>query len=118
VSLAEAVDELAQVLQAATKAPCPIAFWSRAYSGPTGYGELFAGAIIAAGYRKPRTITTAEELDALPFGSVILDPVGLSLHKNEFAGWRASNGAKEIPADMLAREALPATVLYEPEPTK
>lgn len=70
------------------------------------------------GDAKPRTIKTAEELDALPNGSVILDSVGLSLHKNEFAGWRASNGAKQISAEMLAREALPATVLYEPEPTK
>lgn len=75
-----------------------------------------ADAILAAGYTKPRTITTAEELDALPFGSVILDPIGLSLHKNEFTGWRASNGAKGITLDMLANEALPATVLYEPAP--
>jgi hypothetical protein len=68
------------------------------------------------GYSKPRTITTAEELDALPVGSVILDGSGLSLHKNEFTGWVASNGAKNIGAEMLLREALPATVLYEPEP--
>lgn len=74
-----------------------------------------ADAILAAGYKKPRTITTAEELDALPVGSVILDPIGLSLHKNEFTGWRASNGAKDITAEMLQREALPATVLYTPE---
>jgi hypothetical protein len=71
--------------------------------------------ILAAGYSKPRTIATIEELDALPAGSVILDPIGLSLHKNAFTGWCSSNGAKEIPADMLAREALPATVLYSPE---
>jgi hypothetical protein len=68
------------------------------------------------GYRKPRTITTAEELDALPVGSVILDPAGLSLHKNEYTGWRASNGAKDIPADMLVTEALPATILWKPIP--
>ncbi|WNM64536.1 hypothetical protein SEA_MIDNIGHTRAIN_49 [Arthrobacter phage MidnightRain] len=74
-----------------------------------------AETLLEAGYRKPRTITTAEELDALPFGSVILDPTGLSLHKNEFTGWRASNGAKDIDAEMLEREALPAKVLHEPE---
>ena len=67
------------------------------------------------GYRKPRTITTAEELDALPAGSVVLDPAGLSLHKNAFTGWCASNGTKSIPLDMLQHEALPATVLNEPE---
>ena len=69
--------------------------------------------LIAAGYSKPRTITTVEELDDLPVGSVILDPIGLSLHKNEFTGWGASNGAKNITAEMLRNEALPATVLHE-----
>ena len=72
-----------------------------------------AEAILAAGYRKPRTVTTVEELDALPLGSVILDQVGLSLHRNAFTGWCSSNGAKEIPMDMLMQEALPATVLHE-----
>lgn len=57
-------DELAKVLQDATKAPCPIAFWSPAYGGPTGYGELFADAILAAGYgkssgRRPSVVTDA-----------------------------------------------------------
>lgn len=66
------------------------------------------------GYRKHRTVTTVEELDALPVGSVILDPKGLSLHKNAFTGWYASNGAKNITAEVLALEALPATVLHEP----
>ena len=45
-------DELAKVLHEAAKAPCPIAFWSDGYGGPTGYGELFADAILAAGYSK------------------------------------------------------------------
>ena len=31
-----------------------------------------ADAILAAGYRKPRTITTVEQLDALPPGSVLI----------------------------------------------
>ena len=31
---------------------------------------------IAAGYRKPRTITTVEELDALPLDSVVVDRHG------------------------------------------
>lgn len=75
-----------------------------------------ASAIEAAAPRMQPTVTTMEELEALPVGSVILDTAGLSLHKNEFTGWRASNGAKNIPADMLAREALPATVLHTPNP--
>lgn len=76
-------------------------------------------AIAALGAATPylaarRTVTTVGELEELPFGSVILDPAGLSLHKNEFTGWIASNGARNIDAEMLEREALPATVLHEP----
>lgn len=85
--------------------------------GPAQQDYKLADALLAEGYRKPRTITTVEELDALPTGSVILDPIGLSLHKNPFTGWNASNGAKEITADMLQGEALPATVIYEPDKT-
>jgi hypothetical protein len=92
----------------------PHAEWEVLGKNPkyVGYVYEIADAILAAGYRKPRTITTVEELDALPVGSVILDPAGLSLHKNEFTGWCASNGAKNISGEMLD-EALPATVLYE-----
>lgn len=39
---------------------------------PTVLDSAIAGAILAAGYRKPRQVTTIEELDALPVGSVIL----------------------------------------------
>jgi hypothetical protein len=35
-----------------------------------------ADAVLAAGYSKPRTITTAEELDALGFEAVVIDPCG------------------------------------------
>ena len=100
-------DELAEIIDACI---------GELYDYEVG-GDVIADAILAAGYRKPRIVTTLAELEALPFGSVILDPAGLSLHKNEFSGWRASNGAKEISAEMLEHEALPATVLYEPEPT-
>ena len=74
-----------------------------------------ADAILAAGYRKPRTVTTVEELDALPVGSVVLDDSGLSLHRNEFTGWCASNGAKNISNEMFEQEmeAFPMTVLHE-----
>ena len=80
----------------------------------TVQGNRAADAILAAGWVKPRTITAVEELDKLANGSVILDRSGISLHKNEFTGWRASNGAKGISLEMLAEEGLPATVLHEP----
>lgn len=52
--------------------------------GPnTDYTFAIAAALLAAGYRKPRVVTTAEELDALPVGSVVLDDEGDPWHKQE-----------------------------------
>lgn len=65
---------------------------------------------------KPRTITTVEELDALPEGSVVLDRNGLSLHKMGPLGmWNASNHTWDVQRDELEADAFPATVLYAPE---
>jgi len=74
--------------------------------------DIMRAALEAAAPHMQPLITTIEELEALPFGSVILDRSGLSLHKNEFTGWRASNGAKSVTVEMLENEALPATVLH------
>ncbi|MGY2747237.1 hypothetical protein [Arthrobacter sp. UYCu723] len=75
-----------------------------------------ADALLAAGYRKPRTISSVEELDALPAKSAILDREGTpwvgdgdkvepwaSVCEDPFGGpiWKDS---RDI--------ALPATVLY------
>ena len=69
--------------------------------------------ILAAGYRKPRTITTEDELDALPKGSVLLSHLGgvwtkYYDHYLEGDNWEAK-GSSHIHAD-----DLPATVLHEP----
>ena len=79
-----------------------------------------APAILAAGYRKPRTITTAEELDALAVRSVLLT------HGNKFgplAVQKLSNG-EPAGLDYLSvglamgyssgEIHLPATVIHEP----
>ena len=81
-----------------------------------------ADAILAAGYSKPRTITTAEELDALPIGSVILsetyrhyaDGTLISFQRNQDGHWYRGARARDTHPDNF----LPATVLYEPEPAK
>ena len=72
-----------------------------------------ADAIIAAGYRKPRTITTREELDELPSGSVVVlaDGEPNVLHDN---GWVLPNGPGGYTSWAIA-QSLPATVVYEPE---
>lgn len=61
----------------------------------------------------PRTITTREELDALPSCSVVLDSEGEPniLHDN---GWVLPNGPGGYTSWAVA-QTLPATVLWEPE---
>ena len=73
-----------------------------------------ADAIIAAGWRPPaRTVTTVEELDALPKESVVRNAERTELcekwHDNKW--WEMGN-EYSFNSDGVA---LPATVLYEPE---
>lgn len=80
-----------------------------------------ADAILAAGYRKPRTITTAEELDTLPVESVVRSARGTIFEKANFHGdpefpfWLTPGVNHEYAGIALA---LPATVLHEPEATR
>jgi hypothetical protein len=97
-----------------------------AFSGADlAYNEhhKLAEEIIAAGFHRNRTITTAEELDALAVGTVVVegdhatpDEVvfgGLTTMPGVFHrfpdGWHvvAGDGARQVP--------LPATVLWKPE---
>lgn len=77
-----------------------------------GYRESYArmaDAVLEAGYRKPRTVTTVEELDALGKGSVVLDADGDSFQFDgdywRLAGYGDNFRGHEIP--------FPATVLHE-----
>jgi hypothetical protein len=88
-------DELAKVIHGA---PVRIA-WN-------GEQKVIADAILAGGYRKPRTITTAEELDALRFGSVVVDLAGVARTKRRSdtampGGWTAG-GRSPISSAELA----------------
>lgn len=75
-----------------------------------------ADAILAAGYRKPRTITTTEELDTLPVDSVIVDyrgsayQWGIGLDGSE--GWASTRDSNPITTNHLLR-FQPLTVLHE-----
>jgi hypothetical protein len=101
-------DDLAKLLQAASKAPCTISFWSDAYSRPTGYGDLFSAAILAAGYYRPRTITTAEEVDTLRRFTVIRSADGVVYERQTM--WHEA-GSRDLVWG--AAIALPAIVLQE-----
>lgn len=78
-----------------------------------------ADAILAAGYRKPRTITTTEELDALPVGSVVLrNGRAFQRYKlqpdvfGEFQEWKCADGGF-VRSSKDGSSILPATVLHE-----
>ena len=79
-----------------------------------------AEALITKGYRKPRTITTVAEMNALPFQSVITDAYGTPYvcEKHRVNGtaneWCAS-GTNYLQASQYVLEHGDATVWYEPE---
>lgn len=90
-------DELAEVI--------------RSIDGPATLGGLeVADAILAAGYRKPRTITTVKELDALELRSVVRDRDGEPFELTD-NGWRYWMYEESFSSLELS---LPATVLHEP----
>ena len=72
--------------------------------------------VLAAGYRKPRQVTTVEELDALPTGAVVL----ANNHRHYLQDWRLSfqkwddgdwhRGARS--GSTHPDNFLPATVLH------
>ena len=101
----EARDQLAQIIN------------EHYYDGRSGWisyearqkaEERMADAILAAGFRPPaRTVTTVEELDALPELAVIRDSEG-TVAELAFGMWFSSDGR-------VFGLRLPATVLYEPK---
>jgi len=77
--------------------------------------DIAIDAILAAGYRKPRTITTAEELDALAEGSVILSNDGEDSAQKDGEGyWYLWGGDIGLCSEEIN---LPVTVLHEPDPS-
>lgn len=82
-----------------------------------GQARVALAAADAVDPRTPRTIETAEELDALPIGSVVLDADGDPARK--FAGgWRTmvaeADGSAWLSGCMEDPD-FPATVLFTPE---
>ena len=103
-------DELAQLIDRTI---------NQEYSpGDDVMGADLAPAILAAGYRRPRTITTVEELDALPTESVVRSRGQIVWEKfsdeDDIVCWRTP-GSKAPAAGLNI--SLPATVLHEPEAT-
>jgi hypothetical protein len=70
-------------------------------------------AVLAAGYRKSRTVATIDELAKLPTGSVILTHKG-GVFEKHFDHFREQDNWEARGAGSVWPEDLPATVLYEP----
>lgn len=81
-------------------------------------GAHFADVILAAGYRKPRAITTVEELDELPVGSVVEDAYAAicTLLDADPLPYRWMRVTTSVRGHAHRHSPyLPATVLYTPE---
>lgn len=81
----------------------------------TGSPEYAADVLLERGWTKPRTVTTAEELAALPLKSVILSDGGDAWQK-EFTGLHGYTWmtyARHMDSRRAASTLLPATVLHE-----
>jgi hypothetical protein len=87
--------------------------------GDASYAHRIAQGLIQAGYRRPRTITTVEELNALPAGSILLS----QSEYPRYAGtvWRVSSErmiekvgreVEGVTPSRYFKDPLPATVLH------
>lgn len=84
----------------------------------TTYPNVTADAILAAGYRKPRTITTVDEILLVEPGTILQGPEWLEeTFKCTGAGTFYAPGSEtEYRASEIAGRA-PFTVLYDPTPS-
>lgn len=98
-------DELARIIHSSRKP------WVT-NSEHSAMEAIQADAILAAGYRKPRTITTVEELRALPDGSAILDSSGDVGQK--LSEWWYFPETAPMGSSKVAKYG-PVTALHEPQ---
>lgn len=81
-----------------------------------GYCVKASSEILAAGYSKPRTITTVEDLDALGVGAVVRSYIcnvyikDYDLYNPADSFWVAGGSVSEYQSNRIM---FPATVLYE-----
>jgi hypothetical protein len=94
-----------------SKAVAPWSEWEHSKNEPrlTEYVYAMADALLAAGYSKPRTITTTQDLESLNQGAVVLDSDEWVLRKTRLS-WQAVASSGLYSHDAVG---LPATVLHE-----
>lgn len=84
----------------------------------THYSYVIADELISAGYSKPRTLSTVDELDALPVGSVTIDGGGAGevyrkLARHDGIKWYEPSYTLHWESHELN---FPATVIWESRP--
>lgn len=86
---------------------------------PRDSADIATAAILAAGYHKPRTITTSDELNALPVGSVVLYRDRAFQHYpahpapfDEYQQWKCADGGF-VRSTKDGSSILPAIVIHE-----
>lgn len=88
----------------------------KATRNPDNAKEAIRAALEAAAPYMQPTVTTIEELDALPAGTVILDSEGNStqavMHGHGKTHWRDNKYRALLTSDLIA---LPATILHRPD---
>lgn len=80
--------------------------------------HAIAGVLIEKGWRKPRTVTTTAELDALPVGSVVLvkqpeDVRGYSYQRGPSGRWFGAAASIGALSHQLMFPGSTATILFE-----
>lgn len=84
--------------------------WEAYAPGEYAYTYAIADGLIAAGWTKPRTITTYAELDAMAIDAVVMSET--LAYQNYGAGSWAADGRFYDTGQIT----LPAVVLWEPAP--
>jgi len=79
--------------------------------------EALAQAKVVAEHFQPRTVTTVEELDALGFEAVVIDPCGTPAvcqrSTREFCDWALGGSGELVDSATLLMSGSSCTVLHE-----
>jgi len=114
INMTAGADTLAWDIFRADNANVPEAELKAGFPTEAEYAINIAKHLRVAGWVKPRTITTVEELDALPAGVLLKDAARMLWQLTMEGQWRVSGGASQWlsmePVDM----EFPAVALHEP----
>ena len=83
--------------------------WKMLSTASTAYAHGIADGLIAAGWTKPRTITTAAEMDALPAGSTVVDSEPDVCVKTGSIWWRSGRDGDSYKSGSFD---FPVTLVY------